>query len=629
MGSKLTRQRSLDSQASFFRKGRQRNYSSGDAERSDSRGGGDFLFTSLMLKSEKLPGMLRRNSNSSPYVRRVAWVREIQRLLREQKVDQAADVLKLLRKDLGLEGTSLNDILYKNAAFLNLVDPISHELLLSLARDMQCPKREADALKSSDKICRQLIYHLTPHSKWTRQSVSKRKSQACLKTTLKKKISNDIVDLSGIPLSGRDVQRVALYLQDCIAPVTAVDLSFTELQDESLRLLLPSLSALPKLTTIAVNGNRLTTAVLKDLMEALKERRQFPKLAWIDLGNNLDIFTLPQPLLVSLRRRFGTRSSLPTIHEFADDDEGSAGHYRLEMSTEEPSVFEEDEEEEEEVVEEERGVVEQREVEMEVQIQVELRLVDVSEVQMTPTREVEMRQVEEKQVDVRQVQGGREVLIEAPIREVLMEAPIREVLMEAPIREVLMEAPIREVLEAPVREVLMEAPIREVLMEAPIREVLMEAPIREVLEAPIREVLMEAPMREVEMRQVKEKHLVVRQMEVTQLEVRRVEERQVEERHLDVRQMDVGQMVEVRQLEDRQEKMREVQMETPERQVEVRQEEVRQIREVEMEALERHVGVRQLDLRQMEVRQLELQKVQVQDRQQEVRQQEVQLDDKL
>ncbi|KAG5272244.1 hypothetical protein AALO_G00163200 [Alosa alosa] len=376
MGSKLTRQRSLDSQASFFRKGRQRNYSSGDAERSDSRGGGDFLFTSLMLKSEKLPGMLRRNSNSSPYVRRVAWVREIQRLLREQKVDQAADVLKLLRKDLGLEGTSLNDILYKNAAFLNLVDPISHELLLSLARDMQCPKREADALKSSDKICRQLIYHLTPHSKWTRQSVSKRKSQACLKTTLKKKISNDIVDLSGIPLSGRDVQRVALYLQDCIAPVTAVDLSFTELQDESLRLLLPSLSALPKLTTIAVNGNRLTTAVLKDLMEALKERRQFPKLAWIDLGNNLDIFTLPQPLLVSLRRRFGTRSSLPTIHEFADDDEGSAGHYRLEMSTEEPSVFEEDEEEEEEVVDEERGVVEQRDVEMEVQIQVELRLVD-------------------------------------------------------------------------------------------------------------------------------------------------------------------------------------------------------------------------------------------------------------
>ncbi|KAI4897491.1 hypothetical protein NFI96_009513, partial [Prochilodus magdalenae] len=49
--------------------------------------------------------------------------------------------LCLYSPDLGLEGTSLNDILYKNAAFLNLVDPISHELLLSLARDMQCPKK--------------------------------------------------------------------------------------------------------------------------------------------------------------------------------------------------------------------------------------------------------------------------------------------------------------------------------------------------------------------------------------------------------------------------------------------------------------------------------------------------------
>ncbi len=48
---------------------------------------------------------------------------------------------RLFLQDLGLLGTSLNDILYKNAAFLNLVDPISHELLLSLARDLQCPKR--------------------------------------------------------------------------------------------------------------------------------------------------------------------------------------------------------------------------------------------------------------------------------------------------------------------------------------------------------------------------------------------------------------------------------------------------------------------------------------------------------
>ncbi len=51
-----------------------------------------------MLKSDKLPGMLRRKSSPSPYVRRVAWAREIQTLLKEQKIEQAIDVLKLLRK---------------------------------------------------------------------------------------------------------------------------------------------------------------------------------------------------------------------------------------------------------------------------------------------------------------------------------------------------------------------------------------------------------------------------------------------------------------------------------------------------------------------------------------------------
>ncbi|CAB1447795.1 unnamed protein product [Pleuronectes platessa] len=174
MGSKLTRQRSLDLESRWSKRRRQRNDAPGEGDRS---GGGDFLFTSLMLRSDKLPGMMRRSSRS-PYVRRVAWIREIQRLLREQRMEQATEVLRLLRKDLGLQGTSLNDILYKNAAFLNLVDPISHELLLSLARDLQCPKREKESLKSTNKICRQLLYHLTPHSKWTRQSVPRRKSQA-------------------------------------------------------------------------------------------------------------------------------------------------------------------------------------------------------------------------------------------------------------------------------------------------------------------------------------------------------------------------------------------------------------------------------------------------------------------
>ncbi|KAK2819118.1 hypothetical protein Q5P01_024679 [Channa striata] len=348
MGSKLTRQRSLDFESKLSKRRRQRHDMPGEGERS---GGGDFLFASLMLKSNKLPGMLRR-SNPSPYVRRVAWIREIQRLLREQKMEQATEVLKLLRKDLGLQGTSLNDILYKNAAFLNLVDPISHELLLSLARDLQCPKRETDSLKSTNKICRQLIYHLTPHSKWTRQSVPRRKSQACLKTTLKKKLSGDVVNLSGIPLSGRDIHRVAFYLQSASDGVSAVDLSFTELQDESLRLLLPYLSCMPKLSILAVNGNRLTVAVLKDLTDTVKDPKKFPSLAWIDLGNNVDIFTVPQPLLVALRRRFGLRSSLPTIYEYSEVQAFSGYNPNMETSVEEPSLYEEgdveDEEEEEE-----------------------------------------------------------------------------------------------------------------------------------------------------------------------------------------------------------------------------------------------------------------------------------------
>ncbi|KAM6976031.1 leucine rich repeat containing 75Bb [Tautogolabrus adspersus] len=351
MGSKLTRQRSLEFESKLSKRRRQRNDNQVESERSGDRR--DFLFTSLMLRSDKLPGMLRK-TNHSPYVRRVAWIRDIQRLLREQKTEQAAEVLKLLRKDLGLQGTSLNDILYKNAAFLNLVDPISHELLLSLARDLQCPKRETESLKSTNKICRQLIYHLTPHSKWTRQSVPRRKSQACLKTTLKKKLSGDVVNLSGIPLSGRDVHRVAFYLQSSSDAVSAVDLSFTELQDESLRLLLPSLGSLPKLSILAINGNRLTMAILKDLTDAVKDSKKFPKLAWVDLGNNVDIFTVPQPLLVALRRRFGLRSSLPTIYEYREAQGISVSTPNMETSVEEPSLCEEGDGDEDDREEEDR-----------------------------------------------------------------------------------------------------------------------------------------------------------------------------------------------------------------------------------------------------------------------------------
>lgn len=107
MGSKLTRQRSLDFDSKLSKRRRQRNDTPGEGERSGGRGGGDFLFTSLMLKSDKLPGMLRK-TNHSPYVRRVAWIREIQKLLREQKTERAAEVLKLLRKVIEKRGTDIS-----------------------------------------------------------------------------------------------------------------------------------------------------------------------------------------------------------------------------------------------------------------------------------------------------------------------------------------------------------------------------------------------------------------------------------------------------------------------------------------------------------------------------------------
>ncbi|XP_059904383.1 leucine rich repeat containing 75Bb [Gadus macrocephalus] len=365
MGSKLTRPSSLDIDGQLSKRRRPRTEGCGDSGRSAGGGGAGFAFPYLTLRSDKLPGLLRK-TNHSPYVRRVAWIREMQTLLGDKKTEQAAEVLTLLRKDLGLQATSLNHILYKNAAFLHLADPISHELLLHLARDMHCPKREGQSLKSTNKMCRQLMFHLTPHSKWTRQSVPRRKPQACLKTTLDKKPSGDVVNLSGTPLSGRDLRRLARHLQGAGAAggagegtVSAVDLSFTELRDEGLRLLLPGLAGLPGLTTLAVNGNRLTAAVLKDLSEALKDAGRFPSLAWVDLGNNVDICTVPQPLLVGLRRRYGLRGSLPTIHERRHGDPrttaGEAGLREEREEEEEEEEREEEKEEEREEEEEERG----------------------------------------------------------------------------------------------------------------------------------------------------------------------------------------------------------------------------------------------------------------------------------
>ncbi|XP_032165965.1 LOW QUALITY PROTEIN: leucine-rich repeat-containing protein 75B [Mustela erminea] len=256
----------------------------------------------------------------APFERRVRWLREIQSMLRERRPERARQLLRLLRQDLGLEGTLLTDILYRNVAFLNLVDPISHDLLVNLARDLQCPKTDYELWKSSDKICRQLIYHLTPHSKRQRgSSLPRRKTQSCLKSSLQMtQLAGETVNLSGIPLSARDVQHITRYLRSQGAGLTVLDLSFTGLSDELLRLLLPSLWSLPHLTQLLLNGNRLTRATARELTEAIKDSAKFPALAWVDLGNNVDVASLPQPLLVGLRRRLSQRTSLPTIYEGLD-----------------------------------------------------------------------------------------------------------------------------------------------------------------------------------------------------------------------------------------------------------------------------------------------------------------------
>uniref|UniRef100_A0A8C5RG41 Leucine rich repeat containing 75A n=1 Tax=Laticauda laticaudata TaxID=8630 RepID=A0A8C5RG41_LATLA len=178
--------------------------------------------------------------------------------------------------------------------------------------------QEGDSLGTMEKLCRQLTYHLSPHSQWRRQGMVKRKPQACLKTILVGNPLDNTVDLSGIPLTMKELDRVISYIQHSSEYIENVELCFTELTDEMFLQLLPVLCALPRLATLSLNGNRLTKAVLRDLTEALKDTRNFPSMTWIDLGNNVDIFSLPQPFLVSLKKRSPTQSNLPTILEFGE-----------------------------------------------------------------------------------------------------------------------------------------------------------------------------------------------------------------------------------------------------------------------------------------------------------------------
>ncbi|XP_075928583.1 leucine-rich repeat-containing protein 75A [Petromyzon marinus] len=299
------------------------------------------------------------DSPAAPYSRRVAMVREMHALVRDGDADRAMAVLRSLRQDLGMESTSLDDVLYKYASFRNIVDPITHDLIISLARDIQCPKTvrrwvrvqcrqlsyrltpttpvvcyafwRTMRLRAFEKLCRQLIYHLSPHSQLRRQSTRRRKPQASTKPALCLEPDGGTLPLSGVPLGSpghrRELERVASFLQGGsphLRALNSVELSFAELTDDGLRLLLPGLAALPNLASLALNGNRLTRAVLRDLAESLKEPRSFPSLAWVDLGNNVDIFSLPQPMLLALRKRCPKQGSLPTIHEAMEEKAAAA-----------------------------------------------------------------------------------------------------------------------------------------------------------------------------------------------------------------------------------------------------------------------------------------------------------------
>ncbi|XP_010223190.1 PREDICTED: leucine-rich repeat-containing protein 75A [Tinamus guttatus] len=222
----------------------------------------------------------------APYHRRVCLIQDMLLPSKQGRQEEATELLRHLRQDLGMESTSLDDVLYRYASFRNLVDPITHDLIISLARYIHCPKPEGEALGAMEKLCRQLTYHLSPHSQWRRHGLVRRKPQACA------------------------------------AHVDAVELCFTDLTEEMLLQLLPALGALPRLTTLSLNGNRLTKAVLRDLTEALKDPARFPSVTWIDLGNNVDIFSLPQPFLVGLKKRCPKQGNLPTILEFAEGQPG-------------------------------------------------------------------------------------------------------------------------------------------------------------------------------------------------------------------------------------------------------------------------------------------------------------------
>lgn len=373
-------------------------------KRTPTKERGDIL-TSLMLKSGD---RLSRGGGTPPppYQRRIGMIQEMMLMAKQGKQDEATEMLKSLRQDLGMESTSLDDVLYRYASFRNLVDPITHDLIISLARYVHCPKTEGDSLGAMEKVCRQLTYHLSPHSQWRRQGLLKRKPQACLKAVLSAPLSSGALDLSGIPLTVRDMERLCSHLQRHASTVVSLELGFTELTDEAFLLLLPTLAALPHLETLALNGNRLTRAVLKELTDALKDPGSFPSVTWIDLGNNVDIFSLPQPFLVSLRKRCPKQGNLPTILEFGES-QASDPPERLRGLGEEEEEETDDTNRTESMDELRSEVEEELDGEMEIEEMMEELLDFDREVQGKEDEDESMWTVEEQRKVGRRRGGGR------------------------------------------------------------------------------------------------------------------------------------------------------------------------------------------------------------------------------
>ncbi|XP_029401663.1 leucine-rich repeat-containing protein 75A [Mus pahari] len=239
----------------------------------------DF-WASLLLRAGDKAG--RAGSGLPPYHRRVGMVQELLRMVRQGRREEAGTLLQHLRQDLGMESTSLDDVLYRYASFRNLVDPITHDLIISLARYIHCPKPFLSTLIGLPSYCSCLSNEKT-EIHWA-LSASSGNWQKYVPEHPKTMLgvppipSSDLLVLKSPELLRRDYTKKSVFPQD--------------LEEEA--------------------------ALLRDLTDTLKDPSKFPNVTWIDLGNNVDIFSLPQPFLLSLRKRSPKQGHLPTILELGE-----------------------------------------------------------------------------------------------------------------------------------------------------------------------------------------------------------------------------------------------------------------------------------------------------------------------